>query len=184
MAPKAAPPISFWAICVAAAAAPLNARVEELGEEPPVLEATPLIVVVVAGIESGGTTVDKPVELDSPTGLDATVEVNTPVVLATTEPDDSALEVDSIVAVGATEDADVDSATVVVDAATDDEDERAAQISAVTWRVVETSAAVQELTTQDVDADWIADMFAGSHWQAVSATLQVVAEEMAAKIQG
>lgn len=149
------------------------------------LEATPLTVAVVAGtVESGGTTVDKPVELDSPTGLDATVEVDTPAVLDTTGLDDSALEVDSTVVVAATEDADVDSAEVVVDAATDDEDERAAQISAVTWRVVETSAAVQELTTQDVDAEVMADMFAGSHWQAVSATLQVVAEEMAAKIQG
>jgi len=92
-------------------------------------------------------------------------------------------EVDSTVVEAGTEDAGVVGAALVDEGATEEE-ESAAQISWVTWRVVAASVAEQEVKTQVSAPLVIACWFADSHWQAVSVAAQEVSSAIAVRIHG
>jgi hypothetical protein len=149
-----------------AAPAPVNPRVE-VGAAPPVPVATPETVVDAIAVVVSATVEEAKVETatvvpdavdDSTVGDTTTTELvdSTAVVVATAEvsvDEASTDDVDStsvVVVAGATED--VAGATEEVAGAAPAVLEKSTQISPLTVRVVEISAAEQELRTQGVAA--------------------------------
>jgi len=117
--------------------------------------------------------------------LDSSVLDDSAVVLSAVD-EDATEDVDSTVLVddGIVVDASVlVLETTVETAEEEEEDARALQIAAVTWRVVAASEAEHAPKTQGVAAVVMADWLGASHWHALSEAAQLVAEATAFRIQ-